>query len=262
MVVVNKPAGLPTHPSGKYRLNSLTEVLVGQLGYTVHPTHRLDRMTSGIVVLGKTAQATSRFRTDLTNSNNVHKEYYAKVVGRFPLEDTTFDFPLFDIDANRDRASFMKAFANRKPAQTKFKLVRYDLKDDSSLVKCVPVTGRTHQIRKHLALMGHPIANDSLYKRPVFREISLLLEKKNIESEKEHESAVSEAFTRLQLAAKQSRLDKLETGNETCPECQVQLFKDSTPDEMFIYLHARQYTCQENGVTKWDYQAPLPPWAR
>ena len=118
--------------------------------------HRLDRVTTGILLLGKSKSA-ARSLTDRILANAVRKEYLAKVRGAFPTA-VTCQAPL-SID-HRTRASQVDEAAG-KPATTAFTLICTD--GDTSIVHCLPKTGRTHQIRVHLQHLGHPIVDDPLY---------------------------------------------------------------------------------------------------
>lgn len=146
--VVNKPSGIPCHPTGGYFEYSVTRALFHD--QTVGCVNRLDMPVSGVLIVV------------LRNANFVHnllgtaeKIYIAKVKGKFP-DSVEVDRPIGLIDA--------RAFGiteTGKPSRTVFRRLEY--KNGHSLVECRPLTGRTHQIRIHSKLLGFPILNDILY---------------------------------------------------------------------------------------------------
>jgi 23S rRNA-/tRNA-specific pseudouridylate synthase len=94
LVVVNKPASLPIHPGGRYRRNTLVAVLAKEHGLPdLHPVHRLDRLTSGVLLLARSARAADRVRVEFERGA-VRKLYLARVAGRFPAAGMTVDQPL------------------------------------------------------------------------------------------------------------------------------------------------------------------------
>jgi RluA family pseudouridine synthase len=159
-VAVNKTGNLPIHPSGRYFNNTLVALMEDSYGRKVFPAHRIDRETSGVILLafdGKTAR-------DLSEAiAKGSKEYLAIVHGNFPDEDLVVDLPL-----GQDIASAVskkrKAWpGGNEKAMTRFRKVFSA--GDSSLVRCFPETGRLHQIRAHLLSAGYPIVGDKLYGR-------------------------------------------------------------------------------------------------
>jgi RluA family pseudouridine synthase len=158
VLAINKPAGLPTLPDGydpdlPY-LKSVLEPDYGRLWIV----HRLDRDTSGILVLARTAEA-HRLLNDQFEKRQVRKVYHALVKGEQNWSERQVDLPL-RTDADRNHRTLVD-HRRGKPARTHFKLLerlrRY------SLVEAAPKTGRTHQIRVHLASSGNPIVCDPLY---------------------------------------------------------------------------------------------------
>jgi 23S rRNA pseudouridine1911/1915/1917 synthase len=163
LLVVDKPAGLPMHPSARYHHNTLTAQLLEKFGpdFRADPAHRLDRETSGLVVCGRTLQASQALMRAFA-SGLVAKEYLAIVEGRPPdafevdapiLEGT----PLIRIAVRIDAAG--------KFAQTRFQVERRFSRDgaDFAVLRCFPQTGRQHQIRVHAQQAGFPLVGDKIY---------------------------------------------------------------------------------------------------
>ncbi|ETN42285.1 uncharacterized protein HMPREF1541_04226 [Cyphellophora europaea CBS 101466] len=204
MIVIDKPSGVPVHPAGRYKFNSVVEIMRAERGYTFNPLpcNRLDRLTSGVMFVGKTAKEAERMSEKL-RSRTVRKEYVARVVGRFPDGEGAG----FDEAAGNGKGGVVKceesilqispilglnrARATGKSAKTIFRRIAYyppkptssSIPDGAahdgtlpttenlgySIVHCLPLTGRTHQIRVHLQFLGHPISNDPIYSnRKVF----------------------------------------------------------------------------------------------
>ncbi|KAH9488052.1 RNA pseudouridylate synthase domain containing protein 2 [Bulinus truncatus] len=158
MVVINKPSSIPCHPCGRYRFNSVVFILGKDLGLTnLRNIYRLDRLTSGVLILCKNTEITRKLM-DQVAKRQVQKEYVCRVVGKFPDGTIKVDKPIKPL-SNKLRLQVISP--NGKSSQTTFTRLSYNGK--SSVVKCVPHTGRTHQIRVHLQYLGHPIMNDVFY---------------------------------------------------------------------------------------------------
>lgn len=158
IIVVNKPHGLLVHRS-KIAADAeefLVQLLRDQIDQYVYPVHRLDRKTAGAMVFGLTKEAAQSLTLQLTN-RTVCKKYRAIVRGYFPAVPISLDYAL----AN-DRGNMKEAITDfRLIDQTeiavpfgKYATSRY------SIVEAMPKTGRTHQIRRHLAHLRHPIIAD------------------------------------------------------------------------------------------------------
>lgn len=163
VLVVNKPSSIPVHPCGRYRYNSLTFLLQHQFGYkNLRTLYRLDRLTSGVLIMPKTTSVSRKMEAQLQN-RQLEKEYVCRVVGKFPDGDTVCTEPL---GVMSHKFSIYKVDPNGKDSKTTF--TRLNFNGRTSVVKCVPHTGRTHQIRLHLQYLGYPICNDPLYNSDAF----------------------------------------------------------------------------------------------
>ncbi len=156
-IVVNKTGNLPVHPSGVFFKNTLVISLEEKSGKKFYPVHRLDRETSGAILLGKSAEAASSVQK---NFSSISKEYIAVVRG---VTEESFSI---DIPVGPARNSLIMKKREAYPGAGESALTHFALLSSSggySLVKAVLVTGRTHQIRVHLKYAGHPIVGDKMY---------------------------------------------------------------------------------------------------
>ncbi|KIY73835.1 pseudouridine synthase [Cylindrobasidium torrendii FP15055 ss-10] len=159
-IVVNKPGSIPVHATGRYFKNTLIEILTSDFGYEkVYSVNRLDRLTSGLMILPTSAACARDFANEFLGGT-VQKEYVARVRGEFPEGEVTCEEPLLTVDR---QMGLNIVHPEGKHAKTIFNRIRYDAHTNSSVVHCKPVTGRSHQIRVHLQYMGYPIANDPVY---------------------------------------------------------------------------------------------------
>ncbi len=160
IVVINKPAPLPIHPSGRFNRNTLQAIL--QTVYhpqKPRPAHRLDANTSGLVVFTRTRHF-AKFVQPQFERGEVEKAYLARVVGN-PVEDAFFcDAPIGDEPVVAGARQINTA--NGIPARTEFRVIRRD-SDGTALLEVHPLTGRTNQIRLHLWHLGFPICGDPVY---------------------------------------------------------------------------------------------------
>lgn len=161
LAFVHKPAGMPVHRTGKIFFQTLANLVKESLGDgTWAPLNRLDRETSGIVAFARGAEA---FRTLAPSStHSMWSKLYAAVVrGEMPGDGIgRIDEPLGELpgDAIRSR---MHVHAQGKRAVTLYQVL--DRREGRSLVVLSPITGRKHQLRAHLAHLGHPVVGDKMY---------------------------------------------------------------------------------------------------
>ena len=298
ILVINKPAGVPVHPAGRYNYNSVVEILRAERGHGWNPLpcHRLDRLTSGVMFIGKHPRAAEAM-TEQIKGRTVKKEYVARVIGEYPEGDIVCDQPILSISP---KLGLNRARASGKAARTVFKRLAYypptrrkndakpcstpkdnrterekerdeamcwKRKEGFSIVRCLPLTGRTHQLRVHLQFLGHPIANDPIYcNQRVFGPLLAAGEvhgenDQEIISKLDHmgkdETADAVAYHDEMVEEYNKRKAEKMTG-ELCETCSTPLYSDPGPHELGIYLHARKYACAEG---RWSYETDLPSWA-
>lgn len=150
VLVVNKPAGLLSEAKGEY----CPEKTLADYGLVVH---RLDRDTSGVMILAKTEEVQKYLKKQF-QARTVHKTYYAVISGQLKLDEARIDLPIM---RNMKRPTTFLVDASGKPSETFYKVIR--ICGEHSLVELRPTTGRTHQLRVHLNYLGHPIVGDVVY---------------------------------------------------------------------------------------------------
>ncbi|KAF4563075.1 RluA Pseudouridine Synthase [Pleurotus pulmonarius] len=159
-IVVDKPGSIPVHASGRFYRNTLIEILENEFKFKkAYPVNRLDRLTSGLMILPLSVERARSVSSEFM-AGTVKKEYVARCKGEFPDEEIVCEQPLLTVDR---QMGLNIVHPEGKPAKTIFNRIRYDVNTDSSVVRCRPLTGRSHQIRVHLQYLGFPIANDPVY---------------------------------------------------------------------------------------------------
>jgi 23S rRNA pseudouridine1911/1915/1917 synthase len=160
-IVFDKDAHVYIHPQIMYDGYTLLDEIRHYGGESANPCHRLDRETSGLVVCGLNKQSTVAFK-NMFEARSVQKEYLAIVKGRV-TDAMTIEEPLartyaFDVSKHK-----VKVCQSGKKSITHVIPLRYDDKNDTTFVKLIPVTGRTHQLRVHMFHVKHPILGDPIY---------------------------------------------------------------------------------------------------
>ncbi|KAJ5179479.1 hypothetical protein N7492_002689 [Penicillium capsulatum] len=319
IVVIDKPAGVPVHAAGRYNHNSVVAILRAQRGYgwVPRPCNRLDRLTSGIMFIGKHPQGAEKMAKQL-QERSVQKEYLARVKGKFPDGVVVCDQPIMQVSP---KLGLNRVRATGKHATTKFRRLAYyppeqpdateahthtsgdtrpatpppALANESegySIVHCLPLTGRTHQIRVHLQFLGHPISNDPIYSnRRVFGP-----DLARNESHGERDEEIVDRLNRVgktevadtisyrqhittapnvppdtdpailaqimsheqEEAAKDYAKRKGERlSGAICDVCGTELYTDPGVHELGIFLHAVAYADRDG---EWAYRSPMPSW--
>jgi tRNA pseudouridine32 synthase/23S rRNA pseudouridine746 synthase len=160
MLVIDKPAGLPVHrgPKGGDSLEDFFDALRFGLPRPPSLAHRLDRETSGCLVLGRHRKALAHLGL-LFKHGRIGKTYWAVVEGGPAADEGTIEIPLGRL--NPDRGWWMKPDPKGLPSTTKWQVL--GRAEGLSWLALEPVTGRTHQLRVHCAESGFPIVGDTIY---------------------------------------------------------------------------------------------------
>jgi len=207
-LVVDKPSSWPVHICGAYNFNTLQRILMDEYNYKdIKILHRLDKQTSGIVIFAKNTNSAELFRNKL-HTDDVQKIYFARVKGDFstilnkkelmnekgrivckkylkPLDKAKgihTDVDDKEVEEFLNKKNKKEEISNNieekdkeifepKYAETEFEFLFFDIISNTSVVKCFPKTGRTHQIRIHLRCLGFPIANDPCYGGIIFNDL-------------------------------------------------------------------------------------------
>lgn len=161
ILAVDKPAGLPVHPTATYHRNTVTYILKERYGKRAPQlAHRLDRETSGVLVCAKTIEV-ERALKNAFEGRRVQKTYLAIVRGRMANDDGFINLPLSPVREGLHVLMEVRDDGDSSIAETHY-VVRAR-KTTHTLVELHPKTGRQHQLRVHLASLGHPIVGDKLY---------------------------------------------------------------------------------------------------
>lgn len=161
VLAVDKPAGLPVHPSATYHKNTLTYLLRQRFGDNAPQiAHRLDRETSGLLLCGRTREAERDLKAGF-EQRRVSKRYLAIVRGVMPDDEGRIDLPMDRVKEGLHILMEVTPEGEGYAAGTRYRVVAR--RDDATLVSLAPESGRQHQLRVHLSAIGFPIVGDKLY---------------------------------------------------------------------------------------------------
>ncbi len=216
IIVIDKPAGLVVHPGAGHADGTLVNALIAHCGPSLSGiggvkrpgiVHRLDKDTSGVMVAAKTDQAHQALAAQFANhgrTGSLDRRYHAIVWGSPTVASGTIDAPIGRAPNNAQKFAVR---SNGKFAITHYRTIeRYIGAEDAvqaSLVECRLETGRTHQIRVHMAHIGHPLIGDSLYGAGFRTKIAHLPSKA---------AALAEKISRQALHARALGFDHPKTG--------------------------------------------------
>ncbi|MCH8556805.1 MAG: RluA family pseudouridine synthase [Balneolia bacterium] len=155
-LVAYKPAPMPVHAGGRYQKNTLIEILGEMTEGPLHIIHRLDSVTSGLMLIGRNPEFSHKASLAF-KQGDVEKNYFALCDGVPEDDGFTCDFGI-----RREKGYRFTCADDGKQAFTRFHTIKRGTK--RSVISCEPVTGRTHQLRLHLSALGFPIWDDEVYK--------------------------------------------------------------------------------------------------
>ena len=167
LLIVNKQSGMVVHPAPGNYTGTLVNALIYKYNLSndnLRPgiVHRLDKDTSGLMVVAKNDKV-HELLSNMIKEHDVKRTYLALVEGTFNHETGTIDAPIGRDDKNREKMKVTDL--NAKDAITHFKVLkRYN---NATLLECNLETGRTHQIRVHMAYINHPVVNDPIYGKKI-----------------------------------------------------------------------------------------------
>lgn len=174
VLIINKPAGLVVHPDNKYKDNTLVDFVIKNypeiknVGQIERPgiVHRLDKDTSGLIIIAKNQQSYD-YLINIFKNRQIIKKYFALVYGIMKDKKGIITYSLEKKGKVRARLS-----QTSKPAVTRYKVIK-EFGNKFSLLEVKIETGRTHQIRVHLAKISHPVVGDQQYKFRKLEETGL-----------------------------------------------------------------------------------------
>ena len=182
LLVINKPSGMVVHPAAGHYTGTLVNALLYHFNIEskdkIRPgiVHRLDKDTSGVMLVAKNEWTHERL-SDMISKKEVKRHYLAIVNGLIKHDTGTIDAPIGRDPNNRQQMTVTDI--NAKDAITHFKVLKQY--KENTLLECILETGRTHQIRVHLAYIGYPVNNDPTYCKKKATDFGQMLHSKYIE---------------------------------------------------------------------------------
>ena len=176
LLVINKPSGMVVHPAPGHYTGTLVNALLFYLNKeattNMRPgiVHRLDKDTSGLMLVAKNDEILDKL-SNMISKKEVERKYLAIVDGLIKHDTGTIDAPI-GRDIN-DRQKMAVTANNSKEAITHFRVL--ERFKNNTYIECILDTGRTHQIRVHLAYIGYPVTNDPIYNRKKSNEFGQML---------------------------------------------------------------------------------------
>ncbi len=158
ILAVNKPSGLLSVPGRAPEHRDSMWARLQETHPDIQVVHRLDMCTSGLMVLAKNKPAESALKKQF-QFRLTHKVYYARVWGHVEQEEGVIELPLICDWPNRPKQKV--CFEDGKPSKTLFQVAKREEK--TTIVRLLPITGRSHQLRVHMQALGHPIVGDEFY---------------------------------------------------------------------------------------------------
>ncbi len=181
LLVINKESGMVVHPAPGHYSHTLVNALLYRFQLSslekLRPgiVHRLDKDTSGLMLVAKNDKTHEKLSQMIANKE-VERHYLAIVDGVIPHDTGTIDAPIGRDPNNRQKMAVTDIHG--KNAVTHFKVL--ETFSDHTLVECILETGRTHQIRVHMAYIGHPVSNDPMYGKGKATDFGQMLHSKSI----------------------------------------------------------------------------------
>ena len=269
LLVVDKPAGIPVHHAGRFRRNSLVEILQAERPELrldqacgakggIHVLHRLDRQTSGVLLLPRTAEAAAELGA-LMVAGRLRKQYLARVRGRLtPGVQLEVREPIRVRSAHG--ATSCDCHAEGKPACTRLRVLGYDPASETSLLLCEPATGRTHQIRLHTLHVGHPVANDPLYRGALHPAAPVAGPGSG--EDPAPKRARGQEGAAMATAGATAALTEGAVDAKAGVEAERAEEAEEAEEAEVLWLHALRYWCDEpTGAPRFSYEAAPPEWA-
>lgn len=284
--VIDKPATIPIHPAGPFYANSLLSMVEAQEGLppkSLLPCHRLDRCTSGVLLCTNNSSAASLVQRYLKDKE-VKKLYLARVKGKFPMGQAEmhntnaphaslcWNDDVMEISApisvqleNNSPDDMLKRFVSPdgKPSISRFRFLSYDPSSDLSIVAACPISGRGHQLRLHLQLLGFPIHNDAEYGGRMEDEKKKQLLKMSIDTMLDTSAKSLECLREESVSPEEAK-----SSINICRCCSGRAGVESSFKEyqllgagQAIDLHSVKYCIDSGDENKANFVTELPNWA-